>query len=168
MTVTRDSVLRELLGGLWHATHPDRFEMILRSAAILPEPDIPANDRWSTFEGPNSYPYVRKIGGVSLFHFDEFEPETYGQKYPMSSWSYFVLYRRDWRTSIWNEIDRQLVARNIISSQELAARQNPAGDHRHKRMAQIEVAHLGPVPRAAFKRAFLVGEGDSELHAVGC
>jgi len=168
VTVTRDSVLRELLGGLWHATHPDRFEMILRSAAILPGPDIPDNDRWSTFEGPNSYPYVRKIGGVSLFDFDEFEPETYGQKYPMSSWSYFVPYRRDWRTSIWIEIDRQLVARNIISSQELAARQNSAGDHRHKRMPQIEVAHLGPVPRAAFKRAFLVGEGDSELHAVGC
>jgi hypothetical protein len=52
VTVTRDHVLRELLGGLWHTTHPDRFEMILRSVAILPEPDIPDNERWSTFEGP--------------------------------------------------------------------------------------------------------------------
>ena len=168
MRVLRDSVLRELLGGLWHATHPDRFEMILRSAAILPEPEIPENERWSTFEGPKFYPYVRTIGGVSLFDFDGFEPENYGRKYPMSSWSYFVPYRRDWRTSVWIEIDRELVARNIIGSQDLAARQNAAGDHRHKRMPEIEVAHLGPVPRAAFKRAFLVREGDRELHAVGC
>lgn len=168
MTVTRDSVLRELHGGLWHTTHPDRFEMILRSAAILPEPDIPDNERWSTLEGPKFYPYVRKIGGVSLFDFDGFEPENYGRKYPMSSWSYFVPYRRDWRTSVWIEIDRLLVARNIISSQDLAARQNAAGHHLHKRMPQIEVAHLGPVPRSAFKRAFLVREGDSELRGVGC
>lgn len=95
MTVTRDDVLRELLGGLWHTTHPDRFEMILRSAAILPEPDIPDNERWSTFEGPKFYPYVRTIGGVSLFDFDGFEPENYGRKYPMSSWSYFVPYRTE-------------------------------------------------------------------------
>lgn len=86
----------------------------------------------------------------------------------MSSWSYFVPYRRDWRTSVWIEIDRQLVAPNIISSLDLAARQNAAGAHRQKRMPQIEVAHLGPLPRAAFKRAFLVLEGDSELHALAC
>ena len=72
----------------------------------------------------------------------------------------------DWRTSVWIEIDPQLVVDNIISSQDLAARQNAAGDHLHKRMPQIEVAHLGPVPRAAFKRAFLVREGDSELRAL--
>jgi hypothetical protein len=156
MIVTRDSVLRELLGGLWHATHPNRFEMILRSAAILPEPNIPDNERLSTREGPKSYPYVRTIGGVSLFDFDGFDPEAYGQKYPMSSWFDFVPFRRDWQTSVWIEIDRQVVAPNIVSSQELAARQNAAGAHRHKRMPQIEVAHLGPVPRAAFKRAFLV------------
>lgn len=161
----RDSVLRELLGGIWHTTHPDRFEMILQSAAILAEPNIPENERWSTLEGPKFYPYVRTIGGVSLFDFNGFEPEDYGRKYPMSSWFYFVPYRRDWGTSVWIEINRQLVEGNIISSQDLAARQNAAGDHRHKRMPQIEVAHIGPVPRSAFKRAFLVREGDSVLHA---
>ncbi len=168
MTVVHDDVLGELLGGLWHTTRPDRFEMILRSAAILPEPDIPDSERWSTFQGPKFYPYVRTIGGVSLFDFDEFEPEEYGRKYPMSSWSYFVPYRRDWRSSVWIEIDRQLVAANIVSSEELAARQNAAGAHYHKRMPQIEVAHVGPLPRTAFKRAFLVREGDCELHALDC
>ncbi len=165
---TRDDVLRELLGGLWHTTHPDRFEMILQSAAILPEPDIPNNQRWSILEGPKFYPYVRTIGGVSLFDFDGFDPEDYAQKYPMSSWSCFVPYRRDWRTSVWIEIDREFVAANIVSSEDLAALQNAAGAHWHKRMPQIEVAHLGPVPRAAFRRAFVVSEGDSELCVLEC
>jgi hypothetical protein len=94
---------------------------------------FPDNERWSTFEGPKFYPYVRTIGGVSLFDFEGFEPEDYGRKYPMSSWSYFVPYRRDWRTFVWIEIVRQLVARNIISSQDLGA---PPDD--------LYLRHVGP------------------------
>src|SRR4051812_34740302 len=105
--VTRECVLRELVGGLWHATHPDGFGMILRSGAILPEPDIPECERWSTFQGPKFYPYVRTIGGVSLFDFDGFEPEQYGRQYPMSSWFNFVPYRPEWRSPVWIEIDRE-------------------------------------------------------------
>lgn len=163
-----DRVLQELLGGLWHSTHPDRFEMILRTGAILPEPDIPNSERWSTFQGPKHYPYVRTLGGVSLFDFEGFDADVYGQKYPMSSWFNFVPYRREWRCSVWIEIDRERVASQFISAADLFTRQNAEGAHLHKRMPQIEAAHLGPLPRAAFKRAFLVREGDSDLHLLAC
>jgi len=47
----REAILPELVGGLWHTTHPDRFERILKAGAILPEPDIPDKERWKTAEG---------------------------------------------------------------------------------------------------------------------
>lgn len=151
----RDRVLEELTGGLWHSTHPDRFEMILAAGAILPEPTIPESERWSTREGPKYYPYVRWIGGVSLFDFHEFDADDYTQKYPASSWSYFVPYHREWKCSVWIEIDRKRVASHIISPEDLEARQYAEGAHLHKRMPRIEAAHIGPLPRTAFRRAFL-------------
>lgn len=161
-------VLRELLGGLWHTTRRDRFDAILLAEAILPEPNIPNNERWSSCDGPELYPYVRAIGGVSLFDFDSFEPDIYSRDYPLSSWAYFVPYHRGWRASVWIEIDRHLVAPQIISSHDLAEQQRAAGDHRRKRMPEIEVAHLGPLPRLAFKRAFFVREGDAQIHFLKC
>jgi hypothetical protein len=73
----RELVLKELAGGLWHTTHPDRFTKILESGGISPEPDIPENERWGTRDGRESYSYVRFIGGVSLFDLHEFEPESF-------------------------------------------------------------------------------------------
>src|SRR5438128_1622189 len=99
----RDRILQELLGGLWHATHPDRFAQILTSGALLPEPEIPDSERWGTLQGPTFYPYVRTLGGVSLFDFGGFDPDIYREKYPMSSWFNFVPYRREWGCSVWIE-----------------------------------------------------------------
>ena len=162
----RDAVLRELRGGLWHTIHPDRFEMILQTTAFLPEPAIPDAERWSTRNGPRHYPYVRLIGGVSLFDFEGFDPEEYRGKYPMSSWTYLVPYQRDWRAAVWIEIDRHLVAQNIISSRDLSEQQSAAGALYHKRMPEIEVAHSGPLSKSAFKRALLVREGDREVRIL--
>jgi len=68
--LNRDSfLLSELHGGLWHSTHPERFTGILQSGAILPEPNMQDSDRWKTSRGRGFYPYVRLIGGVSLFDF---------------------------------------------------------------------------------------------------
>ncbi len=75
--VMQERVLRELHGRLWHTTHPDRFRDILTSGAILPNPKMPERDRWCTSLGPDHYPYVRTLDGVSLFDFDKFDAETY-------------------------------------------------------------------------------------------
>jgi hypothetical protein len=78
---TRERLLKELHGGLWHTTIPERYENILSSGFILPEPpNMPDNERWSTSQGKEFYPYVRQLGGVSLFDFDDFDPEAYSKE----------------------------------------------------------------------------------------
>lgn len=86
----RQDVLAELVGGVWHTASQDRFVRILECGAIFPEPDIPHEQRWGTAAGSEGHPYVRSIGGVSLFDLRGFEAETYSTEYPCSSWEYFV------------------------------------------------------------------------------
>lgn len=162
----RGLVLAELHGRLWHTTHPDRFQAILTSGAILPEPENPNPDRWRTVGGQDYCPYARKLGGVSLFDFDQFDPETYGEKYPCSSWYEFVPYREDWGSSVWIEIDREQVAPQVVSGSDLVARWNSERAYRNNFMPYIEAVHVGPLPRKAFKRAFLVSKGDSHFQPL--
>jgi hypothetical protein len=163
---TRETVLEELRGRLWHTTHPDRFKSILADGSILPEPNLANTERWKTSRGPHYYPYVRSIGGVSLFDFEGFDPENYSSKNPMSSWYAFVPYPKDWGTAIWIEIDRERIAGPLISGTDLVARWKSDAAHRHTIMPHIEAAHIGALPRDAFIRAFLVREADSVCHPV--
>jgi hypothetical protein len=165
-SVHRERVLKELYGGMWHTTHPDRFKSILFTGAILPEPDIPDKDRWKTSLGKNYYPYVRTLGGVSLFDFDEFDPDSYAARCPVSTWAEFVPYRTEWGRSVWIEIDREQVASQIISGSNLVAKWKSDDAYRHSIMPYIEAAHLGPLPQTAFKRAFLVCREDTEFHTL--
>jgi hypothetical protein len=64
-------------------------------------------------------PYTEKLGGVSLFDFNGFDPEIYSQEYRLSSWQFFVPYRDDWGSSVWIEIDRERVAPQLISGPDL-------------------------------------------------
>ena len=165
-SVTRELILAELYGRLWHTTHPDRFKNILTTGAILPEPDIPDRDRWKTSQGKDFYPFVRTLGGVSLFDFGDFDPESYAEQNPMSSWCSFVPYRKDWGLSAWIEIDRELVAPEFISGTNLVAKWKSAGAYRHTIMPYIEAAYLGPLPKTAFERAFLVCKEDNQFYPL--
>lgn len=147
-------VLRE---HLWHMTHPDRFAQILKAGAILPDPPIADVHRWKTSRGPHYYPYVRTIGGVSLFDFEGFDPARYSAEYPISSWRQFVPYSREWGMSVWIQIDRSALADKLLTSEQLAERQNRENAHRHTLMPKIEVAYLGPIHVAKFHRAFSCG-----------
>lgn len=77
-----------LHGRLWHTTRPDRVPAIMETGALMAEPNIPDAERQKTKRGPDYYPFVRKIGGVSLFDFHEFDAEAYSLRCPSSSWSY--------------------------------------------------------------------------------
>ena len=44
--MTVELILGELCGRIWHTTTEERFDGILRSGEISPEPDIPDSDRW--------------------------------------------------------------------------------------------------------------------------
>ena len=165
-SLMRNLVLKELHGRLWHTTHPDRFKSILKIGSILPEPENPNPDRWTTIDGGDYCPYARKLGGISLFDFDQFDPERYAARCPMSSWYVFVPYREDWGSSVWIEIDRERVAPQLISASDLVTRWNSDKAYRHNFMPYIEAVHLGALPRAAFRRAFLVGKGNMQPHPL--
>jgi len=158
--------LRELYGGLWHMTHPERFKAIMASGALLPDPEVPDGDRWGTSQGPGHYPHVRTLGGVSLFDFDQFDAEEYSERCPSSSWCEFVPYRQDWGCSVWIEIDRIQASPQLVSGPDLVARWKADKAYGHNIMPYIEAAHLGPLPRTAFKRAFLVREEDDEFRSL--
>ena len=153
-------IWRELFGGLWHTTHPERFLEILKSRAILPEPEIRDKDRFGTAQGRKHYPYVRYIGGVSLFDFRAFDPESYKATYPSSNWRMFVPYRRDWYGALWIEIDSEQVGAQVVSGPDLLTKWKKGGDLGHNIMPIIEAAHLGPVPLNAFKKALFIRAGD--------
>lgn len=161
-----DFILRELYGGLWHTTHPDRFRSILTGGAIIPNPDIPESERWKTSKGAEFFPYVRKLGGVSLFDFDEFDPESYSEKCPSSSWYELVPFRKDWGCAVWIEIDRARTARNVISATDLVDKWNNEEAHRHTIMPYLEAAYIGELPSTAFVRAFLVCNGEEVCQPV--
>ena len=164
--MTRELILKELVGGLWHTTHLDRFTRILKSGGISPEPDIPEKERWGTRDGRESYPYVRFIGGVSLFDLQDFEPESYTEKFPASAWSYFIPCNLTWDCAVWIEIERERVGSKLISPFGLKNRWESEKAYRHNRMPGIEAAYMGVLPRTAFKRAFMVWRGGSQLHPL--
>jgi hypothetical protein len=149
----REAVLAELVGGVWHTTNQDRFLRILECGAILPEPDIPDRERWGTAGGSEGYPYVRSIGGVSLFDFGGFDAETYSMQYPSSSWEYFVPCHLSWDSAVWIEIDHESLGSAFISGVELLTRRKAEGSLR-RIMSLIEAAHIGLLPCRAFKRYF--------------
>jgi hypothetical protein len=94
-------VIATLRGGVWHTTSRDRYHAILQTGSILPEPPISDSERWGTGLGTTGCPYVRSLGGVSLFDFSDFDAEVYSNDYPVSSWREFVPYRSTWGEAIW-------------------------------------------------------------------
>jgi len=156
-------ILAELHGGLWHTTHPDHFKQILASGGILPDPGV---SNWKAIGDEDCCSYAHKLGGVSLFDFEQFDPESYQQRYRLSSWDTFVPYLEKWGGAVWIEIDREKVESNLISRFDLVDKWNSDGAHKHNFMPEIEAVHLGLLPRTAFKRAFLVCKEDNEFHPL--
>ena len=139
-------VLGTLRGGAWHTANSERYKGILSEGAILPEPPIPDSDRWGTGLGTIGCPYVRSIGGVSLFDFREFDSEEYSEKYPISSWREFVPYRSAWGDAIWIEIDVSEVVAGFISGREILDRWK-AEQATNRFMPLIDGrAHWSPAP----------------------
>jgi hypothetical protein len=158
-------IWRELYGGLWHTTHPERFLGILRSAAILPEPDIPDAERWGTVNGRVNYPFARFIGGVSLFDFHDFDYRAYEATHA-ASWREFVPYRRIWHGAVWIEIDRTRMPPGFVSADELWAKCDTDGNRAHNIMPRIEAAYVGALPVAAFGRALFISSADNQPRDV--
>ena len=156
MKLMRPRMLEILIGGLWHTTYQERYEKIVQCGSILVEPDIADSDRWSTRGGPEYYPYVRTLGGVSLFDFNEFEPSTYSERFKSSSWCEFVPFRESWESAVWIEINRTAVQERMIDGVELWEKCKREGAEHHRVMPHIEAAHLGDLPTSCFLRRLYV------------
>jgi hypothetical protein len=156
----------ELHGGLWHVTHPERFLAILKCGSIVPEPDIADSERWKTSRGKDYYPFVRAIGGISLFDFSDFEPQSYSLNYPASDWREFVPYRKIWGGAVWMAIDREQALPHFISASELKTQWMSGGHYKHTLMPLIEAAYLGPLPLSACQRALFICAVDDQYHEL--
>lgn len=138
-----------LLDSLWHSTSLVRFGNILKDGLIKPEPDLPDSARWG--RGPTHYPYVRTLGGVSLFDFSGFVLNDYEKEYS-ASWYTFVPNRDGGGNQIWIEINREAVKNSLILGQELITRWEAEKAYGHNIMPHIEVAHLGSIHISNFVR----------------
>ena len=148
-----------LLDKLWHTTSMVRYGMIIKDGQILPSPAIPEKERWGSNRGPEFYPYVRSLGGISLFEFSNFETEAYCKKYPLSSWSEFVPYRRTWGTSIWIELNRRAISENFIGGKALLEKWKQEKAYHHNIMPIIEAACIGPIDIGAICCVYKSGAG---------
>lgn len=155
-----------LHGGIWHVTRPDRFISIMAGAGLIPEPELPNAERWKTAAGPDYYPFVRKIGGVSLFDFQNFDADAYDQSHKMSSWRTFVPCPERWESAVWVRIDPSAIADRSVSADEIVRQWDEGGHHRHTIMPRIEAACIGGVPVAAFSRAFLTWSRGQQVREI--
>ena len=110
-----------LHGRLWHTTHPGRFKAIIQSGFLRVNPDIQNSERWKA-SNPETYPFVRHIGGISLFDFEDFEPSIYESRFPLSNWDEFVPHRKTWGGAAWIEIDREAIVASFRSAEEIHRR----------------------------------------------
>ena len=166
LVLDADRAMESLRGGLWHTTSPIRFKGIRLRKAILRDPPIPDDERWATGLGREGWPYVRTLGGVSLFDFDGFDPVAYSARCPLSSWRAFVPFRKDWGASVWIEIDRKKAAQELIGANELVARQKRENALRHRIMPYIEACYLGDIPSCMFVRVLLIESSDTDFRRM--
>lgn len=146
---------KELLGSLWHSTSIERYISIIKSGAILVEPDIPDSERWGTGHGEKHYPFVRHIGGVSLFDFDNFNWINYSKKYELSSWRAFIPKQKDWAYTVWLEIDKEKIKDNLIQGDALLKKWKNENKFSHNIMPLIECAHIGDLPITSCSRVLV-------------
>ena len=154
-----EDAIKMLQGKLWHTTSECRFKGIRKAGAIQVNPNIDNNERWKTSQGLHFWPYVRKLGGVSLFDFRDFDPDAYDQKCPSSSWRSFVPICRRWKSAVWLEIDREKVRDELIPGDKLLNRWKEDKAGKHTLMPHIEVAHIGDLPISAVSNVLLCQRG---------
>lgn len=164
--MTQSSFPNKLQGDVWHTTSYERYQQIQRDGQILANPNIPDSERWKTCHGPDFYPYVRTLGGVSLFEFIKFDPASYEKKYPLSSWRKFIPYCFKWDKSVWLEFDVSTLKKYYIPGSELFTRWKDENAHFHSIMPFIEDACLAPIPISSIRRVLESSSAEPKLKTM--
>ncbi|PLU58138.1 hypothetical protein [Sinorhizobium medicae] len=167
MNTIETFIKEKLQGGLWHTTNPERLETILKDGFIKVEPNLLDSDRWGTARGPAYYPFVRYIGGVSLFEFPpDFDVAAYEKEIPTASLGQFIPFRPSWGRAVWLKVDRAALDHRFLSGKEVRQRWNESQAYRHKFIAELEAAYLGDLSMRAISKAFLVEGGKQDWSEI--
>lgn len=166
MINTENFFPQTLLGRLWHTTSKNCYKNIVKNGCILPSPPISDDERWASYRGAEYFPFVRSLGGISLFDFKNFEANKYSEEYPLSSWREFVPFRKKWGESIWIALDREKISENFISGENLLSKWKETESFSHPIMPIIEAAHIGPITLEAFECVYLRGQDASQFKII--
>ncbi|PIP00672.1 hypothetical protein [Pleomorphomonas carboxyditropha] len=159
-------ITNRLLGRLWHVTSRERFQSIRRDGFIRAKPKIPDKERWSTRRGPYYYPFVRSIGGFSLFDFPlGFDILAYRERCRWSSPEAFIPHAEAWGHAVWLEIDRDAQAAQIKDGETVWTECEDYG-HGRRCMPHIEAAHIGDMPISSIRAAYEIDAGDDDWRPV--
>ena len=132
----------------------------------MPEPPIPDSQRWGAATGRGLYPFVRSIGGVSLFDFVCFDEIAYSTKYPHSMWKTFVPCFSEWEEAVWIELDRAAIDKGFLGGVVLLELWKERNELGRKIMPIIEAAHVGPVPVSAFRKIYKFNRSTQEFKQI--
>ncbi len=147
-------IWRELWGGVWHTTRPDRFLSILDDGAVLPAP--PNSDHKGTF--------AQSLGGVSLFDFRELDRLLV----PSSAWRTFVPYKTNWAGAVWLEVDHERSGKDLISAGNLIEKWHDSGNYPNI-LPRLEGVHIGKLPLSNIRRAiFICAKDRGKFHEFDC
>ncbi|MFZ3464557.1 hypothetical protein [Vibrio harveyi] len=134
----------ELLGSVWHTTSLERYAMIVDDGCIKANPNIADTERWGTQLGEKYFPFVRSLGGVSVFDFRNFDIDS-------TDWATFVPCQTNSQSAVWIEIDISKLGDNFKSARSIRDLWHQMGSTR-KFITRIEGAVLGEIPTSAFKK----------------
>ena len=165
MDLTPKKAMETLRGGVWHVTSCDFFEGIKEAGAIQVEPDIPERSRYGGRSGPAKRPYVRHIGGVSLFDFRKYDLKRFDQEFPSNTGTirYYVPFYRREHDSVWIQIDPVQAGKSLLSPAELNRRRDVDGERSRLLIPRIEACHIGDIPKDRFLRVLFARHGISSF-----
>jgi hypothetical protein len=152
----------ELLGAVWHTTSISRFKRIVSSREIMAEPDIADTARHGTRRGPKLYPFVRSLGGISVFDFQNFDPAEHFKETGALNWPHFVFGHHTEEDSLWIEINTKKLNDSYLSAKEIRHMWHESNSNR-KFMTGIEGAVLKSVPIDAFRNVLLFSKRDQKF-----
>lgn len=131
-------VPKELKGRVWHSTSKENALKIDKHGYIVAEPDIDESKRWGG-KSQSVHPFVRSIGGISLFDFRL--PNSHISEILYS----FIPCRAGWSQTVWFEINVLYLDDSFLSAEQVRLRWIKAGMNRQY-MPKLEAASLRPIP----------------------
>ncbi|ELA9814221.1 TPA: hypothetical protein ACGSUT_004207 [Vibrio parahaemolyticus] len=137
----------ELKGKVWHSTSIENAMSIVRQGFIFAEPDIDQTKCWGG-KSERVHPFVRSIGGISLFDFRL--PNSHVSEILYS----FIPCKSGCAQTVWFEIDVSRLSDSFLSADETRMRWRESGMSRQY-MPKLESTSLCPIPTSYINSIYI-------------